>query len=595
MVPVLILLTILFPWAGAVLVSIAGDRHPRLQHALAIFFSVVAGVFAVILLLNTLPAWKGIAPAWAAADPYVRIPLGGAFGDFSFLADGLGVYLAAIATVIGGLAVVFSVDYMRGEKQLGRYYAYILVFIGAMAGLVLTASLLFLFFFWEITALCSYALISFNNDDPKAVAGGIKALIITQLGGIGLLLGALIAYATLGTYEISSFLQLGPQIIPVFGFSVAAFGFLVAAAAKSAQFPFQTWLPDAMEAPTPVSALIHAATMVNAGVYLLARFYPAFSGVPGWKEAVIVVGVVSALLAAVMALTADDLKRVLAYSTVSQLGYMVYGIGVGGLFASQVHLLSHSVFKALLFLGAGAVIHAVGTRDMRRMGGLGRRMPFTQIAFIIGALALAGIPILNGFWSKELLLEAGLEEGPPIAYYFMLFIAGLTALYTIRMVSLVFFGRPRSELHAHDAGPAMKISLSLLAFGAFTTWLLTGRFGVLLDETLPFHEVHFLGVRELAGALFAAPATYLALGVVALGLLIGWQRERLAGIGSLLRIPAGWSRDSFGFEWINRQIRAAVRTSADALSLTQTGQLNWNIAGIVLGLVILLTFLALGS
>jgi NADH-quinone oxidoreductase subunit L len=595
MVPALILLTILFPWAGAFLVSIAGDRHPRLQHFTAVLFSAISGVFAVILLLNTLPVWEGIVPAWFATDPYFSIPLGGAFGNISFLADGLGVYLAVIATVIGSLAILFSVDYMRGEKQLGRYYAFILLFIGAMCGLVLTANLLFLFFFWEITALCSYVLISFNNDDPKATAGGIKALIITQLGGVGLLLGALLAYTVLGTYEIGVFIEKAPLAIPAFGLSIAAFGFLVAAAAKSAQFPFQTWLPDAMEAPTPVSALIHAATMVNAGVYLLARFYPAFSGVPGWKEAVIAVGVITALLAAFMALVATDLKRVLAYSTVSQLGYMVYGIGVGGIFASQVHLLSHSVFKALLFLGAGAVIHAVTTRDMREMGGLGKKMPFTMAAFIIGALALAGIPFLNGFWSKEMVLESGLADGPRIAYYLMLFGAGLTAIYTFRMVAMVFFGKPRSELHAHDAGLAMKIALGLLALGACSTWLFTGRFGALLAGTLPLHSIHFLGVKELAIELFTAKATYLALGVVALGLLIGWQRERLAGLSSLLRVPAGWARDSFGFEWINRRISAAVRGSADGLSYTQTGHLNWNIAGILLGLVILLILMALGS
>jgi NADH-quinone oxidoreductase subunit L len=595
MVPVLILLVILLPWAGAGVVSIVGDGRPRLQHTLAVLFSAVSGALAVFLLLNTLPVWQGIAPAWFATDPYFSIPLGGAFGNFSFLADGLGMYLAVIATVIGSVAVIFSVDYMHGEAQLGRYYAYILLFIGAMAGLVLTTSLLFLFFFWEITALCSYVLISFNNDDPKAVAGGIKALIITQLGGIGLLLGALIAYTTLGTYEIGPFLENAPQAIPAFGLAVVAFGFLIAAAAKSAQFPFQTWLPDAMEAPTPVSALIHAATMVNAGVYLLARFYPAFSGVPGWKEAVIAVGVISALLAALMALVSNDIKRVLAYSTVSQLGYMVYGIGVGGVLASQVHLLSHSVFKALLFLGAGAVIHAIGTRDMRQMGGLGRKMPFTQFAFLIGALALAGIPVFNGFWSKEMVLEAGLEYGPAVAYGFMVLVAGLTALYTVRMVSMVFFGKPRSGLHAHDAGTAMKISLGLLAFGACTTWLLTGRFGTLLEATLPFQTIQIVGVRELAVSLFRAPATYLALGVVALGLLIGWQRERLGGLARLLRVPAGWAGNSFGFEWINRRISAAVRGSADLLSYTQTGQLNWNIAEILLGLAILLIALALGS
>jgi NADH-quinone oxidoreductase subunit L len=595
MLPALVLLTVFLPWAGAFLVSISSDSHPRLQHFLAVLFSVASAACAVVLALNTLPVWRGNAPAWFATDPYFAIPLGGVFGNLSFLADGLGVYLAVIATGIGSLAVIFSIDYMRGEQQLGRYYAFILLFIGAMSGLVLTTNLLFLFFFWEITALCSYVLISFHNDDPKAVAGGVKALIITQIGGIGLLLGALLAYAVMGSYEIGAFIQNAPQAIPAFGLSIAAFGFLIAAAAKSAQFPFQTWLPDAMEAPTPVSALIHAATMVNAGVYLLARFYPAFSGVPGWKEAVVAVGVITALLAACMALTSDDVKRALAYSTVSQLGYMVYAIGAGGIFTSQVHLLSHSVFKALLFLGAGAVIHATGTRDMRRMGGLGKNMPFTMAVFIIGALALAGIPFFNGFWSKEMILESGLEDGPRAAYWLMILGAGLTALYTYRMVSLVFFGKPRAELHAHDAGAAMKFSLAVLAFGACTTWLLTGRFGTLLAATLPLQAIHVTGVRELATELFTSKPTYLALGVAALGLLIGWQGERLAWLGSLLRVPAQWSRDSFGFEWINRRITGAVRGSADVLSYTQTGQLNVNIAWIIAGLVVLLVFMALGS
>jgi NADH-quinone oxidoreductase subunit L len=595
MIPALILLTVLFPWAGAFLVSVAGDRHPRLQHGIAVGFSLVSGIFALALLGLTQLAWQGSAPAWIGTDPYFAIPLGGAFGSLSFITDGLGVYLAVIATVIGSLAVIFSVNYMHGEAQLGRYYAYVLLFIGAMAGLVLTSSMLFLFFFWEITALCSYALISFNNDDPKAVAGGIKALIITQVGGIGLLLGAILSYATLGTYEIGAFLQKAPSALPPAVLAVAAFGFLIAAAAKSAQFPFHTWLPDAMEAPTPVSALIHAATMVNAGVYLLARFYPAFASVPGWRETVIAVGVVSALMAAAMALVADDLKRVLAYSTVSQLGYMVYGIGVGGIFASQVHLLSHSVFKALLFLCAGAVLHATGTRDMRSMGGLGAKMPFTRNAFLIGAAALAGIPIFNGFWSKEMLLEAGLESGAWFAYLVMLLVAGLTALYTIRMVSLVFFGRPRSELHAHDAQTAMRISLGVLAIGACTTWLLTGRFGLLLKSTLPFHSLAVQSVREMILTTATAPATYLALAVVGLGLLIGWQREKLVGVGSLLRLPSRWAKDSFGFEWVNRQVVAAVRASSDGLSYTQTGQLNWNVAGILLGLVVLMLLLFLGA
>jgi len=373
---------------------------------------------------------------------------------------------------------------------------------------------------------------------------------------------------------------------------VMAFGFLVAAAAKSAQFPFQTWLPDAMEAPTPVSALIHAATMVNAGVYLLARFYPAFEAVPHWRLAVIVVGVVTALMAAMMAVVSNDLKRVLAYSTVSQLGYMVYAIGAGGVFASQFHLLGHAVFKALLFLSAGAVIHAVHTRDMREMGGLGRQMPLVRTVMIIGALALAGIPILNGFWSKELVLEAGLEGGPMWAWVGMVVGAGLTALYTLRFVAMVFFGEPRG--HAHDAGPFMKVALVPLALGTLTTWLIAGEFAHFLGRALPEgHEVE--STAALLGHVVSAPATYLALAVVATGLAAWWQRRLLAGLARLLGGLGTAARRSFGFEAVNRGIVRATEGVAEGLRVTQTGFLNWNVLAILVGLVVVLAILALGG
>jgi len=400
-------------WAAAYIKK-DGQLTARLVHGLAVAFGLAGAAASVGLL------------AFVGTDTALRVPMGPWFGELTFVLDGLGVSLAVIAAVIGELAVIFSVDYMHGDSQLGRYYFLVLLFIGAMCGLVLTSSLLFLFVFWEITALCSYALISYYNDDPKAVAGGIKALIITQLGGVGLLAGALLAYTQTGSFEYSKFFEAAAGL-PASTLAVIAFGALIAAAAKSAQVPFQTWLPDAMEAPTPISALIHAATMVNAGVYLLARFYPAFAEVPYWRAAVVAVGAVTALLAALMAMVAGDLKRVLAYSTVSQLGYMVYAIGTGGVFAAQFHLLSHAVFKALLFLGAGAVIHAVGTREMRRMGAGNVQMPFVRNVFILGALALAGLPIMNGFWSKELVLEAGLEHGPAWAYWMMVLGAGRPA------------------------------------------------------------------------------------------------------------------------------------------------------------------------
>jgi NADH-quinone oxidoreductase subunit L len=261
-----IVLTIGLPWLGALIVWLAGNERSQVQHRLAVVFAIAAGVAALALLPST------------TAGVELKIEVGSVFGDFTFVPDGLGVFLAVVATVVGSLAVIFSVDYMKGDPQLGRYYALVLLFIGAMAGLALSGSLLLLFIFWEITALCSYALISFYNDDPKAVAGGIKALIITQLGGIGMLAGALVAYAYLGDYQISTFLEKA-DTLPSDVLSVIAFGFLAAAAAKSAQVPFHTWLPGAMEAPTPVSALIHAATMVNAGVVLFARFLTAGAGV----------------------------------------------------------------------------------------------------------------------------------------------------------------------------------------------------------------------------------------------------------------------------------------------------------------------------
>ena len=581
MAAIFVILVILLPWLGAIAVWFAGNEGPKAQHNLAVTFSVLTGIASLVLLF------------FASAEPIIRLPLGRAFGDLTFVPDGLAVSLTAIAAVIGSLAVIFSVDYMRDEAQLGRYYFLVLFFIGAMTGLVLSGNLLFTFFFWEITALCSYGLISFYNDDPKAVAGGLKALIITQVGGVGLLAGTLIVFANLGSFQISDLLA-NASSLPTVALSFTAFSFLIAAAAKSAQFPFHTWLPDAMEAPTPVSALIHAATMVNAGIYLLARFYPAFESVPGWTMSVLLVGLISALIAALSALVATDLKRALAYSTVSQLGYMVYAIGAGDVFASQFHLLSHAVFKALLFLAAGSVIHSVGTRDMRRMGGLGTRMPFIRNVFIIGALALAGVPILNGFWSKELILEIGLEHTPFWAYALMLIGAGLTAFYTFRMIWLVFFGKERDHLHIHNAGSAMKVSLGLLAGGTFLTWLLFGGLNGLLSSTLPFHELDHESLLHMITAISTAPATWFALGVVALGFFISWMRacdSKLFGGGWLDPLV----ESSFGFESVNRLVVRGTFKIAQGFSATQTGELNWNILGIICALLVVLLVLWSGA
>jgi NADH-quinone oxidoreductase subunit L len=578
----LIFLIIGIPWLGALVIWAIGDKHEKAQHTLAVIFSLLSGIASLILL------------AYVDSRFALNFELAPAFGNLTFIPDGLAVTLTVIATVIGSLAVLFSVDYMRGEAQLGRYYFMVLFFIGAMAGLVLSGNLLFTFFFWEITALCSYGLISFYNDDPKAVAGGIKALIITQIGGVGLLAGTLIAYANLGSFQIADVLA-NANVIPATALSFMAFSFLIAAAAKSAQFPFHTWLPDAMEAPTPISALIHAATMVNAGIYLLARFYPAFASVPGWRTAVILVGVISALITAFMALTATDLKRALAYSTVSQLGYMVYAIGAGGVLASQFHLLSHAVFKALLFLTAGSVIHAVGTRDMRCMGALSTKMPFARNVFIIGALALMGLPIFNGFWSKELILEIGLEHSALWAYILMLVGAGLTAFYTFRMTWIVFFGAQREELHIHQTGVAMKVSLALLSIGTCTTWLFFGGLNKLLSASMPFHAIEEESTLEMVKAISFAPATWIALLVIALGLALFFTSGRKFALTESPRWLNSLTESSFGFESVNHFVVSTVSKFAESLRATQTGQLNWNILGIIGALFVVLAMLLWGG
>lgn len=581
MTPWLIASVIGLPWLGALVVTLVGDRRPQQQNAVAISFSLTAGLAALLML------------AQITDQTVVSLATNSIFGNFTFVADGLGVFLTVIATVIGSLAVIFSVDYMRGEAQLGRYYMWILLFIGSMAGLVLTSSMLLLFFFWEMVALCSFALISFYNDDAKAVAGGIKALIITQIGGVGLLIGALISYSYLGTYDINTFI-INTRAIPPIPLAIIAFGFLLGAAAKSAQVPFHTWLPGAMEAPTPISALIHAATMVNAGVYLLARFYPAFVKIPGWSSAVIIVGVLSAFLGACMALVANDLKRVLAYSTISQLGYMVYAVGVGSIFASQYHLLSHAVFKALLFLSAGAVIHAVGTRDMMSMGGLAKKMPLVRNVFIIGALALAGLPIVNGFWSKELVLEAGLVGGSVWAYVVMLISAGITACYTFRMVHLVFYATPQRQHEVHDAPKAMQIALVPLAVGSLSTWLLAGCLARSLANSLPYHQLHALSTWQVVLEVISAPATLLALVVIALGLAAWWWRQNLQPLAKFAVWPARWANADFGFEHINRGVVKLTMAAATIMRKTQTGQLNWNVLGIVGGFIAVLSLLVWG-
>ena len=378
------------------------------------------------------------------------------------LIDPLSAAMAALVALVAGLVQLYSLGYLADEAPpaLGRYYLYQSLFAFAMLGLVFAPNFLQLFVFWELVGLCSYLLIGFYYQRPAAARAAVKAFWVTKVGDVGFLLGIVLLWGATGTFEFATlFRATAAGTVPA---NLALYMTLIylGAVGKSAQFPLHVWLPDAMEGPTPVSALIHAATMVTAGVFLVARAYPLFLPVPWVLVLIAYVGAFTALLAATLALGQRDIKRVLAYSTVSQLGYMMTALGAGALAAGVLHLLLHGFFKALLFLAAGAVIHAVHTNDMWAMGRLGRAMPKTAIVFVVGTLALAGVPPFSGFISKEAILggvwEAGLR-GPFVLLSVTVF---LTALYMFRAVFVTFFGSarcggPPARSAWRDDGPAV--------------------------------------------------------------------------------------------------------------------------------------------
>jgi NADH-quinone oxidoreductase subunit L len=406
------------------------------------------------------------------------------------LVDRLALLMMLVVTGVGALIHVYSLGYMARDGDRVRYFAHLNLFTFFMLLLVLGGSLPLLFVGWEGVGLCSYLLIGFWFKKPSAAAAGSKAFIVNRVGDAGLLLGMLLAFQVFGTLDLvrilpaesaSGFVRAGivaqaeasgAEALGAFGpLTVIALLLFVGACGKSAQAPLHVWLPDAMEGPTPVSALIHAATMVTAGVYLLARLSPLYVKAPTAMLVVAGVGVFTAVMAGTIALVQTDIKRVLAYSTISQLGYMFLACGVGVFGAAVFHLFTHAFFKALLFLGAGSVIHALsGEQDMRRMGGLGRRLPWTFWTFLAGAAAIAGVPFLSGWVSKEEILAGTFAAGRPVLLVLALAAAGLTAFYMARLVLLTFFGSFRGteaqRQHLHESPWVMRVPLVLLAVGA---------------------------------------------------------------------------------------------------------------------------------
>lgn len=528
-----------------------------------------SGIFATLaIFLATViaygAAWEyfQLVPSASGARQAILIPVfewlrfqKGLSVNFGLLLDSISVMMLTVVTTVSFLVHLYSTSYMHGESGYGRYFTYLSLFTFSMLGLVLAPNIFQMYVFWELVGVSSFLLIGFYFQKPSAVAASKKAFIVTRFADLGFLIGILI----LGYLGF----QLQGQGVGVSGLQPFDFAFLtnpdvlarlaetgllgtaltlvyMGAAGKSAMFPLHIWLPDAMEGPTPVSALIHAATMVVAGVYLVARLFPAFSAAPSALELVATVGLVTSAFAAVIACTQDDIKRVLAFSTLSQLGYMMFSLGIAtmseplGFTASMFHLYTHAFFKALLFLGAGAVIHAVHTNNVWEMGGLKRKMPVTHATFLVAVLAISGIWPFAGFFSKDEILSAALDGHRYAHFVGGLLVAGLTAFYMARIYFLAFWGEGRSKhaSHAHEASVVMLIPLVVLGVLSTTTGFIP--FGEYIYAVHP--EAH-AGINWAV----AIPGTLVAV----VGLLVSWffyggrtfaRIESLAaGLGGLYR------------------------------------------------------------
>ena len=467
------------PLLGAVIAGFfgraIGDRAAQAVSITCMLLASVCGVVAFVSLV-----YAGAAPGVVSLGTWVDS------GDFhvgwALRYDTLSAVMVAMVTCVATLIHIYSVGYMSHDATIWRFFSYLSLFSFAMLMLVTADNLLQLFFGWEGVGLASYLLIGYWYDRPSACAAAIKAFIVNRIGDLGFAVGIALVFVTFGSIEFSTiFAAIGKHqadTYTLFGawraYEVIGILLFIGAMGKSAQLGLHVWLPDAMEGPTPVSALIHAATMVTAGVFLVARFSPLLDYAPGALAFVTFIGASTALFAATVGCVQNDIKRVIAYSTCSQLGYMFIAAGVGAYQASIFHLLTHAFFKALLFLGAGSVIHAMSDeQDIRKMGGIAGKIPLTCALMWIGSLALAGVPPFAGFYSKDAILEAAWASHSAIGQYGFwcgLIAAFLTAFYSWRLLILTFHGAPRADHHimehVHESPPVMTIPLILLAAGA---------------------------------------------------------------------------------------------------------------------------------
>jgi NADH-quinone oxidoreductase subunit L len=578
------------PLGATVLIALRGNQISRRASGwlatAAVVGSFAASVVTFALLLGESPDQRShYSTAWE------WLTAGNLRFGLTILVDPLSVFMMLIVSGVGALIVGYSIGYMDGEDEERRFFAYMALFVFSMLLLVQSGNLLILLAGWGLVGLSSYLLIGFYHDRPSAVAAAKKAFIMNAFGDATMALALFLLIQKTGTLDYAQVFAQADDLTTTVAVLVAL-GLLGGAVAKSAQLPLQTWLPDAMEGPTPVSALIHAATMVTAGVYLIVRLNPLFEAAPKVQEVAAGLGALTLLMAGLIALVQTDIKRVIAYSTMSQIGYMFLGAGIGAYSAAMFHLMTHAFFKALLFLGAGIVIHALaGEQDMRHMGGLRRVMRLTALAMLIGGLSRSGIPPFSGFWSKDSILDSALAAG---TYGYVLFVAGvvgafLTGLYTFRMLILAF-GGGRSD-HVRDHPPHESHGVVKWAMGLTVgTLAVLSVIGGFLQLAYGSHLTAITDWLDPVAAPLVEPSTtqeivgsVISVSMGTLGILTAW----LVYSKHWARVPRPWAllEEKFYFDRLYDAVfyRPAVATVRVLYALVEGPLVGGSISGVTAG------------
>jgi NADH-quinone oxidoreductase subunit L len=523
------------PLLSFVLILLFGRRLKTGSATVGILMTFLSFVFALIVLFEQLGG--------ATAKVEVNwLPIGDTVLTMGFLINPLNALMLALVTLISFLIHVYSKGYMADDSRIDTFFAYLGLFTFSMLALVMSPNLLQLYIFWELVGVCSFLLIGFYFFKSEARAAAKKAFIVTRIGDVALFVGMILLFWQVGSFQYDEiFAAVDSGALTTEWITLTAILIFVGAVGKSGQFPLHTWLPDAMEGPSPVSALIHAATMVAAGVYLVATMYPLYLASDTAMTTVAVVGGFTAIFAASIALVQTDIKRILAYSTVSQLGYMMLALGVGGYVAGVFHLVTHAFFKALLFLAAGSVIHAAGTQNIEKMGGLWKKLKVTAPLFLVGSLAISGVPLFSGFFSKDEILLATDQDGQMLLFWLAVIAAFFTAFYMFRLFFLVFFGKPKEDRgELHESPPSMTIPMMGLAvFAIFIGYINTTWFGAFLGDWLTAVPYN-VGETHHEGSLWVMVITT---GVSLFGIYFAWLiygREKIARDWLSGRISGGY-------------------------------------------------------